>query len=81
MNPPFIYPAARVLDMSSWGAGYVQVARYVRWEGRIYQVKSDLEFSSASGQICLAKGRTCLVILGRKRLGNSRNLIIERFNI
>jgi hypothetical protein len=35
----------------------------------------------ASGRICLAKGWTCLVIFGQKRLGNSRNLIIEGFGI
>jgi hypothetical protein len=40
-------------------------------------VNSDLEISRASSQIYPAKGWTCLVILGQKRLGNSRNLIIE----
>jgi hypothetical protein len=42
--------------MSGWGAGYVRSIGYVWARGQTCPVILELEFSSASGRICLAKG-------------------------
>jgi hypothetical protein len=53
--------------MSGWEAEYVQSIGYVRARGQTCPVISDLEVSSASGQICLVKGADMSGYYGQKK--------------